>query len=143
MIGNQTEQSFVPGDVPPPDEVTARWWEATSEHRLLLQRCMSCGHAQHPPRALCTSCGSLDHLDWVDAVGTGIVDTFTAVHRAPRPDVTTPYVVARVRLVEGVLVLTRLEGREPDSWRIDDRVRISWTDLPDGRALPTFRPHEA
>lgn len=137
------ENGFVPGDVPPPDEVTAGWWAATSAHRLVVQRCTSCAHHQHPPRALCTGCGALDHLEWVEAAGTGVVDTFTVVHRAPRPDVATPYVVARVRLAEGVLALTRLEGREPDAWRIDDPVRVAWTDLPDGRALPTFQPREA
>jgi uncharacterized OB-fold protein len=142
-MDNATENSFVPGEVPLPDEVTASWWTATREHRLVVQRCTSCDHAQHPPRALCTGCGSMDHLDWVDAAGTGVVDTFTVVHRAPRPDVMTPYVVARVRLAEGVLVLTRLEGRDPDAWRIDDAVRLAWTALPDGRALPTFRPPDA
>ncbi len=134
---------FVPGEVPAPDEVTAPWWQAACEHRLVVQRCTACGHVQHPPRALCTACGSMGHLDWDEATGTGVVDTFTVVHRAPRPEVATPYVVARVRLAEGVLVLTRLEGRDPDAWRIDDPVGVAWIDLPDGRALPIFNHHPA
>lgn len=137
------EPGFVPGEVPPPDEVTAPWWDATREHRLLVQRCTSCAHTQHPPRALCTGCGSAEHLGWVEAAGTAVVDTFTVIHRAPRPDITTPYVVARVRLAEGVLALTRLEGRDPDDWRIADPLAVAWTDLPDGRALPVFRSPEA
>ena len=142
-MSSVTAPGFVPGKVPVPDDVTAPWWEATREHRLVVQRCTSCRHVQHPPRALCTSCGLMDRLDWDEVSGTGTVDTFTVVHRASRPDLVTPYVVARVRLAEGVLVLTRLEARDPDAWRIDDPVGVGWIDLPDGRALPIFTPHPA
>lgn len=134
-------------DVPAPDEITGPWWEATREHRLVLQTCARCVRenrpgAQHPPRALCVHCGS-DELDWAASAGTGVVDACTVVHRAPRPDLAVPYVIARVRLDEGVVLLTRLQEREPDAWRIDDPVRVAWVDLDDGRALPVFVPHEA
>lgn len=128
--------------VPAPDEVTEPWWDATRSHQLLVQGCSGCTAVQHPPRALCTSCGSDRSLTWREAAGTGVVDSFTVVHRAPRPDVAVPYVVARVRLDEGVILLTRLEGDTPEapgSWSIDDRVRVDWSDLEDGRALPVFR----
>ncbi len=120
--------------VPPPDDVTAGWWDATREHRYTLQTCQ-CGHAQHPPKALCTACGSMDHLSFADASGRGVVDTWTVVHRAPRPDLETPYTIARIRLDEGPVVLTRLDGTD---WSIGDRVAVGWLDLPDGRALPLF-----
>lgn len=129
---------FVPGEVPAPDEVTAEWWDTTREHRLTVQSCTACGHLQHPPRALCTSCGSLEHLELVPAAGTGTVDTFTTVHRALRPGVPTPYVLARVRLDEGPLLLTRLSGEQ--DWAIGDLVSVGWVDLADGRALPVFHP---
>ncbi|WP_395103797.1 Zn-ribbon domain-containing OB-fold protein [Actinomadura sp. SCN-SB] len=129
-----------PPEVPAPDEVTAPWWEATREHRLILQTCTRCSPGtQHPPRALCVRCGRGD-LGWVGSEGLGTVDSFTVVHRAPRPDLTVPYVIARVRLIEGVVLLTRLRGREPDRWRVGDRVRVAWADLGDGRALPVFVP---
>lgn len=129
-------------DVPAADEVTAPWWEATREHRLLVQTCTSCSGAQHPPRAVCIHCGETGQLGWTDASGRATVDSFTVVHRAPRPDEPVPYVIARVRLADGVVVLTRLEGRDPDGWRIDDPVRVGWVDLPDGRALPVFGPDQ-
>ncbi len=59
------------------------------------------------------------------------------VHRAPRADATPPYVVARVRLAEGPVLLTRLPDRD---WTIGDPVAVAWVDLPDGRALPVFHP---
>jgi uncharacterized OB-fold protein len=130
---------FVPGEVPPADEVTAAYWEATREHRLTIQFCMACGHRQHPPRAVCTAGSSMEHLAGVDVVGTGKVDACTTVHRPPRPGAEAPYTIARVRLSEGPILLTRLVGRPSDAWAVGDPVRVDWVDLPDGRALPIFR----
>lgn len=124
----------------PPDEVTAPWWEATREHRLLLQTCTDCDGVQHPPRSLCARCGSTGSLGWREASGAGVVDTFTAVHRSPDPDAPVPYVIARVRLREGPLLLTRLEAAPVEAWAIDDPVSVAWQDLDDGRALPVFHP---
>lgn len=138
----QTTAPWTPGEVPPADEVSAPFWEATRERRYTVQRCTACDHVQHPPKALCTGCGSMDHLTQVDSDGAGTVDTFTVVHRAPRPDMEVPYTVARVRLDAGPVVLTRLEPAVPgeDGWTIGDRVGLDWVDLPDGRALPFHRP---
>ncbi len=128
-------------EVPPPDETTAGWWEATREHRLSVQTCAACDGVQHPPRAVCVHCGRTDKLDLREVAGSGLVDSYTVVHRAPVADLEVPYVIARVRLDEGVVLLTRLEGRDdPDSWQIDDPVLVDWLDLSDGRALPLFRP---
>jgi uncharacterized protein len=125
---------------PQPDDVTTPWWEATREHRLLLQRCDACGSHQHPPRALCTECGRMDRLDFAETSGSAVVDSWTAVHRAPDPKAELPYVIARVELAEGPILLTRLLG-DPSGpqWQIGDAVALDWADLNDGRALPMFR----
>ena len=82
----------------------------------------------------------MESLSQAAAAGSGVVDSFTLVHRAPRPELATPYALARVRLAEGPIVLTRLEPAEPaGGWQIGDAVRVAWTDLPDGRALPHYR----
>jgi uncharacterized OB-fold protein len=138
MTGAGAGEFVVAGEVPPPDDVTFDYWAATCEHRLTVQRCDACGHRQHPPRALCMSCGTTEHLGQADAGGVGTVDAFTVVHRAASPDLPVPYTIARVRLAEGPLVLTRLVGDR--AWVAGDRVRVDWLDLPDGRALPYFRP---
>ncbi|TYB64277.1 hypothetical protein FXF51_21325 [Nonomuraea sp. PA05] len=117
------------------DDLTAPWWAATRESRLLLQSCTGCGHLQHYPRALCTGCGGTD-LAWHESAGLGAVDSFTVVHRPPSPGWPVPYVVARVRLDEGPVLLTHLIG--DTEWRCDQRVRLAWRDLDDGRRLPVF-----
>ena len=126
-----------------PDEVTQEWWDATRENRLLVQTCTSCGHAQHPPRALCTGCGSTEHLTHVESAGTGTIDACTVVERVPVEGLTPPYVVARVRLADGVLLLTNIDTELPYDVAIGDPVRLAWRDLPDGRRLPIFRIEES
>nr|BFE78218.1 hypothetical protein GCM10020093_008190 [Planobispora longispora] len=104
---------------------------------LLLQRCGACRRAQHYPRALCAACGSTD-LTWTESAGRGVVDSFTVVHRSPFPEPQAPYVVARVRLAEGPVLLTNLVGAAPDDWRCDEPVRLTWRPVGDGRRLPVF-----
>jgi uncharacterized OB-fold protein len=125
---------------PPPDDVSAPWWAATEERTLLVQECAECGSVQHPPRALCVSCGCLDRLGWRTASGRARVDSWTVVHRSPRPDAELPYVIARVRLAEGPVLLTRLVKGDPEAWGIGDDVVLDWHPLTDGRALPVFGP---
>jgi len=124
----------------PQDDVSARWWAAARERRLLVQICEACGHRQHHPRSVCTRCGRTDSLGWTDASGVGTVDSFTVVHRAPAPGFEPPYVIARVRLAEGPLLLTRIVGCPPGTVRCDQPVRLAWWDRPDADPLPVFRP---
>jgi uncharacterized OB-fold protein len=125
-------------DPPPVDAVTQGWWDATRERRLVVQQCSVCGHLQHYPRALCTACGGTT-LDWMDVVGDGVVDAFTVVHRG-LPGYDAPYVVARVRLAEGPVLLANLVEADVDAWSCDVPVTVVWHALGDGRHLPLFAP---
>lgn len=136
-----------PLPLPLEDAVTAPWWAATRERRLLVQRCGTCGRAQHYPRPLCTTCHG-EALVFTQASGRGTVHSATSVTRPPHPDLAAPYVIALVDLAEGPRLLTRLvpTGGEADRpWPdagpaalIDRPVALGWWPLPDGRALPVF-----
>jgi uncharacterized protein len=124
---------------PQVDRVSQPWWDATRERRLVVQRCTTCGHHQHYPRPVCLACAGTE-LGFVDAAGTGRVHAFTVVHRAPTPEFEPPYVVALVRLDEGVTLLTNVIDCAPDDMRAEERVTVDWQPLHDGRHLPVFRP---
>ena len=124
-----------------PDDITEVWWDATKEDKLFIQRCRSCNHYQHYPRAVCTKCASTS-LGFVESEGRGEVYSFTLVHRAPGPGFDPPYVVALVRLAEGPVVLSNIVGCEPDEVRCAMPVTVTWEPLPDGRKLPMFQPAE-
>jgi uncharacterized protein len=127
-----------PVDVVPQDEITAPWWDATRHGVLLLQRCRRCGHLQHYPRAVCTACGGVE-LGWAAASGEGSLDSYTMIHRSPDPALPAGHLLARVRLVEGPVLLSRLVGDLGDGEpRCDQPVRLAWQPLPDGRRLPVF-----
>lgn len=125
-------------EIPLGDEVTTPWWDATRQRRLTVQAC-DCGHHQHPPRAVCIRCGSADGLSQADAGEHGVVDSCTVVER-PAPGHTAPYVVARVRLPSGVLLLSNVVTDDPYDVAVGDRLRLAWRPLADGRALPLFQP---
>jgi uncharacterized OB-fold protein len=127
-----------PTELPPVDDITTGWWDATRDGTLYLQTCRACGGVQHHPRALCLRCGRTDQLGWARASGVATIDTWTVVHRAPAPDVEVPYVVARVRLAEGPVLLTNLVDVSADELAIGRAVRLAWRALPDGRQLPVF-----
>lgn len=77
-----------------------------------------------------------EDLSWQAMSGAGTIDSWTTVHRSPGPGFDPPYVVARVRLEEGPLLLSNLIG-PPDHY-CGEAVSLRWQPLPDGRALPVF-----
>ncbi len=127
---------------PTPSPTTTAFWEATAEHRFLIQRCPSCGNAQFYPKTTCTTCGS-EHLDWEAASGQGTLHTFTVARRATHPafEDAEPYVVAIVELAEGPRVTGNLVDCNVDDVRIGMPVELSW-DEPDadGISLPLWHP---
>jgi uncharacterized protein len=123
----------------PQDAITMRWWDATRTGKLLLQKCSACEAVQHPPRSICLGCGS-GELDWVEASGDGWIDSFTVVARQVMPELPVPYVVARVRLREGPLILTNIVAEDHGALSCEQAVEVSWRPLSDGRQLPVFRP---
>jgi uncharacterized OB-fold protein len=60
-------ERFFPDTMPSPtaDAITLPFWQAAAEHRLVVQRCTSCGHTRLPPSPLCAECRSED-ADWQD-----------------------------------------------------------------------------
>jgi uncharacterized OB-fold protein len=104
------------------DPMTAPFWTAARQHKLLIQRCNACGSHQFYPRPMCLKCSSLD-LAWVPSCGTGTVYSMTTVRVPVTADLSPPYVVALVDLDEGPRLLTNLVNQ---SFRIGDRVRVQW-----------------
>lgn len=147
-------QQMIPGDVWPvapsdPTAATMPWWDATREKRLVVQACSDCGHRQHHPRAICTSCGATD-LGVIEASGRGRIASWTVVHRAPDPRLAVPYVLALVDLDEGPRLLTRLWHPDVPLARAAGLAEVDLCDVPvevawvpvegDDLHLPVFVP---
>jgi uncharacterized OB-fold protein len=119
----------------------APFWQATREGRLVLQHCNACNRAIHYPRIACPHCGS-DALGWQPASGRGTIYSFTVVQaNAPSAFIADmPYVVAVVRLAEGVQMLTNIVQCDPATLRCDQPVEVVFERLDDEFTLPQFRP---
>jgi uncharacterized OB-fold protein len=127
---------------PTPSPLTQPFWEATGQHRFLLQHCNVCATNIFYPRASCPSCGSTD-LAWQDASGRGTVHTFTIPRRPTHRAFAgaPPIVLAIVELAEGPRVTTNLVDCEPADVSVGMAVELTWDETgDDGIALPLFRP---
>ena len=124
---------------PPNPALTEPFWDATREHRLLLQWCMSCEVVVFYSRDVCPTCLD-DDLDWREAAGTGTVYAVSVQHRAGpgRDEGAGPYAVALVDLPEGARLMSNIVGGDPTEVAVGQSVRVYWHPLPDGRNLPFF-----
>lgn len=124
---------------PPVSPISAPFWDATRERRLLLQWCLACEAPVHYPREACPRCFG-DALGWREAAGRGVVHAATVMHQPAHPAFAdrVPYVVALVDLEEGARLLTNVVGCDPAQARVGRAVRVAWEALSDGRALPVF-----
>ncbi|WP_415977159.1 Zn-ribbon domain-containing OB-fold protein [Rhodococcus sp. 077-4] len=87
--------------VPDFSPLTAPYWQACARGELRLQRCRDCGLWVHFPESVCRRCAS-ENLDFEPVAGTGVVETFTVVHRSFVPGYSSevPYVLAWILLPE-------------------------------------------
>jgi len=118
----------LPHSAPPVgDELSAPFWAAIEERRIVLPRCSACGRWQwYPDEAGCDCPGAT--LRWEEVAPTGTVYTATRVERAflPGGQADVPFTVAFIELdgVEGM----RLVANLADGVGIGDRVRADFVD---------------
>jgi len=117
------------------------FWDAAREHRLVVQRCLDCQKLVFYPKLFCPHCYS-SSLDWVPVSGEGEVYSFTVVYQHPPSAFRDwlPYVVAIVRLKEGVQMMTNIVGCDPERVRCGMREVADFQDLTDDFTIVKFRP---
>lgn len=125
--------------LPQPTALSAPYWRAAREGRLVVQRCESCGHAQFYPRSLCTRCSS-ERLAWSACSGRGRVKTFTVIRRAVSAayEADVPYVVALIELEEGPTLMSNVVACAPEALRIGASVRVRFDAWSADVSVPVF-----
>lgn len=106
---------------------TKFFWDGLGQHKLLIQRCGSCGALRHPPRPMCPRCNSLV-WDTIESSGRGTVYSV----------VLSPEVVALVDLDEGVRILSNLV--DIDAPAIGMPVQARFVEFDGGLVLHQFGP---
>ncbi|MEI9476901.1 MAG: Zn-ribbon domain-containing OB-fold protein [Deltaproteobacteria bacterium] len=117
------------------------FWEATRRHRLIIQKCKDCGKHIFYPRICCPYCFS-DYVEWVEASGRGSVYSYTIVENNPPSAFLKdlPYVIAIVKLEEGVQMLSNIVECDPAKVTCDMPVAVTYENLDDEFTLPKFKP---
>lgn len=118
---------------------TQFFWDGLREHRLLIQRCTSCGTLRHPPRPMCPACNELG-WDTVEATGRATVHSVVMPQHPQFPFLDYPYLVALVDLEEGTRLLTNLVEVDPDDAEIGMAVEVTYVEFDNGVVLHQFRP---
>jgi uncharacterized OB-fold protein len=113
---------------PIPSSLDTPFWEAAADGRLVLPVNPATGRAAWFPRG---------EAEWRPSEGTGTVQTFTVVHRSFYRDLPAPYVIAVVRLAEGVLMTGTMPGTTAERVRIGAQVSVR-LDLVGKQHVPAF-----
>lgn len=108
------------------------YWEGAAKGQLLIRTCNACGKAHYYPRTICPHCFSEDTA-FVEASGSGVIYSYSVTRQA-KP----PYVIAYVKLNEGVSMLTNIVDCEIDKISIGQKVKVKFNKAEDGYALPVF-----
>lgn len=127
--------------LPRPTPESAPFWEGCREHRLMLQRCMSCGTYQFYPRIICAHCMS-DQIEWQVASGRGTVETYTIVTRAISEAYSddVPYVIALITLAEGPRMMSNVIECDVERVTCGLPVEVVFERWSAEITMPKFRP---
>ena len=118
---------------------TEFFWNGLREHRLLIQRCASCGRLRNPPRPMCPACNALA-WDTIESSGRGTVYSYVMPHHPRFPFLEYPYIVALVALAEGERLVSNLCDIAPQDVKVGMRVEVCYRHFDNGLVLHQFRP---
>ena len=128
--------------VPVPDEVSAPFWNACNEGKLMVQSCADCEKLQYPPARDCAECGS-EALSWREVSGRGTINGYIVIHdsrlRVWVPH--QPYNVAVVQIEEdpSVNFFSNLPGTAADQVPVGSSVEVEFIDVSESQKIPEWR----
>jgi len=133
-----TEKFILP---PKPDGDSAPYWEYLRKHQAHLQKCSKCGRLRFPPYPSCPYCGTFGG-EWTPISTRCKLYSWTVIQHPvdPRLAAEVPFIVALVELEEGVHIIGRLLGIEPDKLKGDMPVKVRYDDIDDAFTLINFEP---
>ena len=126
--------------LPTPTAFSRPFWEGTQAGELRVPKCDDCSFYRWTPLPACPRCLS-ESFEWAQVSGRGTVYSFSVVYRPSDPVAfAEPYVVAVIRLEEGVAMLSTIVGCAPDDVRVEMPVEVAFEKVNDEITLYPFRP---
>lgn len=127
--------------VPVPDALTAPFWDAAADHRLVAPRCQACRTLVLPPDVVCGRCQSTDPAwVWEDLSGRGRLRSWTIGRRSFLPGFDDPPVIIDVELIEqdDLRIISRLLDGPEAELQVGAGVTVAFDDVTDEVSLPVF-----
>jgi 3-oxo-4,17-pregnadiene-20-carboxyl-CoA hydratase alpha subunit len=119
---------------------TREFFDGVRAGRLIVQRCTACRALAVPPKVVCPVC---EGLGWerTTLAGDGEIASYTVIRVPPAQFAAeAPYVVAVVRMAEGVSILGRLTGVPIEAVDVGMPVRFVGPLAGAEPAVIAFRP---
>lgn len=135
------EQPLYAKPVPEITDAMRPFFEAARQHRLVVQRCGTCGTLRFPARERCSRCLSRK-VEWVSVSGRGTIFSYTVVHQLYHPGFAheIPYAVVIVELADGIRMTANIVDCPLDAIRIGMSVEVVFEAITPEVTLPKFRP---
>ncbi|MFK8048428.1 MAG: Zn-ribbon domain-containing OB-fold protein [Halioglobus sp.] len=124
--------------LPRETELSAPYWQACREGVLKIQHCGNCQQYQFYPRTICSHCESED-VSWSAVSGAGKIASYSIVRRGISASYEAPYVVALIELNEGVMMMSSIQTKEPESVTVGAAVQVVFEDWGENIKMPLFR----
>lgn len=110
---------------------SAAFFDAAEADALLLSVCDDCGTARGPLDDACPECLAVD-AHGLRARGDATLVSWSVIHRAMLPSLSTPYTVGLVELSEGPWILVRLIVAADAALHVGDRMTLVALAAPEG-----------
>ena len=135
-----TNEMIVQRPLPEVTPVTEQFWSALREHRLVVQRCDSCGTLRFPPEVGCFECGSTAST-WTELSGRAALWSWTIGHPPLLPFFAerAPWPVAVVQLEEGPRMVTNIADVPVEEYAFGMALVADYEDVADDVTLVVFR----
>ncbi|MFE2995772.1 Zn-ribbon domain-containing OB-fold protein [Nocardia sp. NPDC059246] len=120
------------------DARSAEFFDAAAADRLLIRRCLDCGHLLGLEARTC-ACGC-SNLEWHTASGNASLVSWSVVHHPPHPAFAdqVPFPIGLIELAEGPWINARIVGVEFDQLRAGLPLRVSFVHPDEGDSYPVF-----
>ncbi len=123
--------------LPVQDAVSAPWFEAAAQGKLLLQRDPVTGKPQFYPRGHVLGAPEREP-EWFQASGRGTLHTVTVVKRSLHKQFAVPFTIAIVDLEEGVRMTSWIVDVPEDQLRCDMPLKVVFREIHPGLTMPCF-----
>ncbi|MCC6889255.1 MAG: OB-fold domain-containing protein [Hyphomicrobiales bacterium] len=120
-------------------ETNKPFWDGCRAHKLVAQKCTSCGEWRYPAADVCPNCLSPESA-WGELSGGGTMLSYIIVHRGYHPywAQRVPYNVAFIELDEGLRMFSNIVGTPNEKLAIGQRVKVAFEQRDVDFVVPVF-----